>query len=560
MPIVAIDEQLAQFRLDAYGLCIGRARSLLQEYHRRIREACAVSTSTGAVTLQGQEASAAVNRGYEVGVATTLDLADLYPYHRWIRILRALPGELFDGTSQGHQGSYVARRITAEALASLGSAPTILDQPNSLTEIVWFSDQDWSRVLEFVFSAWATAHIDGIRIYAARNVPIVFATNGTVIPDTSHDLWRDSQTYTERLNSGDHFGLLTGLSHPAAPITVDSFSPDVLVGMGYRGFEPLEKSCIEEQSLWGLTLRDWGFWVGQSPTLVPRILREFAWYPADLPALMFLLQVTSFLIYSLGTARQVQLLRHGVVLLPRSDVMQILATFLQRESIVSAYEQAFSAENVRAWTAESLMNVAQAPASLQPLLPGPVIGAANRELVFVDPVAGTRRVGKLMSPSSTGDAMSEARGREFEKSIQSVIDETPWAPPLKLRKSVGKELKRRDGSIITDLDAIAFKDGVVVIVDAKSYVRPQTLEGDYASIRNIRMDLEVDLAKWRSKVAEIRASGSLDLSDCREVIPLVVTAGVHFVHKDLLEPMVLSGRLHPVVSLEEFRTVLAAGT
>ena len=70
--------------------------------------------------------------------------------------------------------------------------------------------------------------------------------------------------------------------------------------------------------------------------------------------------------------------------------------------------------------------------------------------------------------------------------MQDTIDPSPdWRPSPIVRSLRGRQLKRADGTTLTDLDAIATKGRTLIAINVKSYAPPGAIEGMHEPIRNI---------------------------------------------------------------------------
>lgn len=501
------------------------------------------------ITLPAPDAHTALTRAIKVLADDALAQANRYSSSHWLLGLRLMPADVF-----GPGRSYIERRFTAEVLSSIGAPPPI-DAVSQEGEYTFEAgDEDHRHMLRFACLTKTVQNLRVLQRIAAKDVPICFFRDKMPQPDRTHRHWPSVQLYDARLQANGQLDLISGT---IATSETDDVSIDygTLLGVSFRDYVPFEQSLNETNEIWSDTLRDWGFRLSREHTRVPELFRHFHWYSHELPALSFAMRTLLLGIWEAGQGTQRMLRRLGVGMLTQQQVIDAFSWGLQEQGELDRIANLFPAANPGSWTPEYVFDIASQPATLSPLRPGPLLRVAPNSVVCVDPVAGTYRIGQELAPSSSGDTMSDTRGKDFEACIQSMVDRTPWKPPPSLRRYVGKDVKRSDGSVFTDLDAIAYRDGVGVFIDAKSLVRPAALEGDYAATRNVRTDLETYVEKWRQKVAVLGAapvSGKYDVSVCREFVPLIVTPGAHYVYDNLLEPRLLKS-LHPVATYAELQ-------
>jgi len=113
------------------------------------------------------------------------------------------------------------------------------------------------------------------------------------------------------------------------------------------------------------------------------------------------------------------------------------------------------------------------------------------------------------------------RGPLFEDDVQELIDMTPWKPSDEVRRLRRKKVKDGDRSI-TDLDALGFKDGVLLVVECKAKFYG-LIYGPSArqEIRNVRDEVEMAVRKCDSK--RLGSATSPNLAQFSKVIRTVCT-------------------------------------
>jgi hypothetical protein len=151
---------------------------------------------------------------------------------------------------------------------------------------------------------------------------------------------------------------------------------------------------------------------------------------------------------------------------------------------------------------------------------------------IIDLLRASHLVETTVARAQEGSA-ANAWGAAFESSVQSLIDESPWRPPANLRSLIGKTVKK-DRRTITDIDAIAFAQNTLILVDAKAYkVSAALAHGDYSATLTMRERVESASVAWRDRVASIRQDPSIlgvNIPSGAAIEGLVVLPFVPYVH------------------------------
>jgi hypothetical protein len=120
----------------------------------------------------------------------------------------------------------------------------------------------------------------------------------------------------------------------------------------------------------------------------------------------------------------------------------------------------------------------------------------------------------------------------FEHEIQALVDLTPWRPPEHIRARVGKKVVVA-GHEVTDIDAIAYRDGVLLLIDCKSYMIGRRLAaGEYWPVKSHQEKVDKAAANWAQRLATIdanRESLHMDLPADVTIAGVVVVAAPPFV-------------------------------
>jgi hypothetical protein len=196
--------------------------------------------------------------------------------------------------------------------------------------------------------------------------------------------------------------------------------------------------------------------------------------------------------------------------------------------------------------------------TLWPLSPGPIVRRAGAS-VWIDLIACTAVLERSFEfPIVDGD-VGNARADHFEGTTQQTINATPWAPGPELAQMIGRDIKKADGTKLTDLDALGEKGLRLLLVSCKSMVYSVRYDsGDYLTVRNIRTTAEAAV-KWWAEVAdhlkEHPKGPNYDFSKYQDIIPVVCTPEVVYVANPYSLKFVAPG-LNAVCSLNELRTWL----
>jgi len=196
--------------------------------------------------------------------------------------------------------------------------------------------------------------------------------------------------------------------------------------------------------------------------------------------------------------------------------------------------------------------------TLWPLFPGPIVRRAGAS-IWIDLIACTAVLaGSLEFPIVDGD-VGNARADHFEGTTQQTINATPWAPGAELAAMIAREIKKQDGTKLTDLDALGENGSRLLLVSCKSMVYSGRYDsGDYVTVRNIRTTAEEAVRFWADVAAYLKEhpkGPNYDFAKYGDIIPVVCTPRVVYVADPFSLRFVLPG-LNAVCSLHELRTWL----
>jgi hypothetical protein len=170
-----------------------------------------------------------------------------------------------------------------------------------------------------------------------------------------------------------------------------------------------------------------------------------------------------------------------------------------------------------------------------PVTPGPTLHVDERSLV-IDVVACSLLLHERLGELTSEDGLEPQRGGLFELAVQALIDDSPWGGlPEELRALRGRQLQDPSGTFITDLDAIGFRDGRLLLVDCLSKVKSQRrhLMGERGALLTDARRVESKVGgpqhqperAWRRKCARLvgQRGSNFDLSEYSDAVCVVVT-------------------------------------
>lgn len=208
---------------------------------------------------------------------------------------------------------------------------------------------------------------------------------------------------------------------------------------------------------------------------------------------------------------------------------------------------------------QSATNIRETLRQLRPIVWPPLAGNpihSAGELTVVDVVGSSTRLDlTLIRPTDGPDV--NYWSKQFERDVQSIIDNTAWNPSPVLRSKVGTTIKRSNGTSLTDLDAVGQNKNEILLVSCKStaFTIP-AIGGSHNAIRAITDKVIAAVDKWDEVLTEIRrdpaligASSQTKISGC-VVFPGVPFTPVYEHHRRVLQ------KLRFVCSSSELESVL----
>jgi hypothetical protein len=284
-------------------------------------------------------------------------------------------------------------------------------------------------------------------------------------------------------------------------------------------------------------VRDWSLWHPELATVLTGLLM-------------------SAYCFTYGAKARLRALGLGYIAVRRSELVSLY------DQSRPAYERVLStmlsgvAPPIPATGEACLGALGALAASPLTLTPGPGVLLSDDGWVALDFAALTQRFEQVLEFPALSGAGANVRGFAFEASFQSWIDGTSWSPPDSLRAYIGKHLKA-GGKYLGEVDAIAHKQGVTLLVSCKSITvgAPYVL-GDHAARREAAEKVTKALARWTEFLSSLVAeptpvNGNFDLSDAGQLIGVVTTPNVVTIPIDqAVRPSGLSG-LPQYASAEE---------
>jgi len=168
--------------------------------------------------------------------------------------------------------------------------------------------------------------------------------------------------------------------------------------------------------------------------------------------------------------------------------------------------------------------------TLDPLRSGPLIYDVAGGIALNAGTASQELSAALEFPAITGTA-ANVRAHAFELDLQLVIDNSPRRPTPYIRELVRRTLRVR-GQKITDIDAIAQMDSLVVAISCKSIpFRAEYDSGDLRLTYNVASQIVTAVEEWVDKVTYLQHNARGDNYDLSEykLLPVVCTPLVMYV-------------------------------
>jgi len=503
--------------------------------------------------LVGESAWAAIEAAHERVFSVSGSTVNVLSPAEWLWWLRRAAPEFGQINELATTGPYVLR--LAEALSTLSTelkSPTV-PNPNS---ILYFDPRPEVLVaLSEMFEIAALLYdLHSAARWAGKGASILVGTGHAPSPQPAELLAASVQLYDQRnVESGGNFLVRAGL-HLGPTLSMPVLDPETIAShilvMGARG---------TGQRPWPIGLMD----LRQIPTLTDDALPLDLRWPqsiVDLVALNHALMFSTEL--------------HRTMDSPLHPVRRVGYRVVMRDMLLSELDDAvgilrmirlhgFLPDAVAIDDAPAILDrLATLEATIWP----PSYGAPLRDLgenrLIVDVVGATQRLTQaLQRPIHQGGDVNRWAGH-FERSVQAVLDLSPWKPSDRLPPP-RRQLRLRS-TRITDVDAWGERDGIVLAVSCKS--RPYTDgydRGAYDAVTRVARAAVDAVRDWRDKVATLQSSpvgDNYDLTWARRIVPVVVFPFIPFTPIGPETEEVLPGLRAVAGSAEFTRWVEVAGS
>ena len=538
------DERLALFAMSTWP-DIFNERNSLRTIEKFLREEGVPPNSSlcGLAAFNMLESLSSILEG------KAAEYASKHTYHRLLQRLRLVPAPIYGSHHFKSPNSYMERREWAEVLAFKHAAPSATG-PIHLAERILIDHKNIPALLRFVETTRAYSSLQVLKRCTAMDIPIVFEQNKLPDVDRTHQLWGAMQQLDRRRGaSNENFGVIlnNNLSQEIAS-SEDQFTlATITLSPAYSDQEYVDWYWFNNV---GVRLASFSYYPFRSR--FPGLMRGYNWYPPSLPYLA-LASTATILQATHNTELDFEIRRYGLVSMSRRSFERKFADLLDSPT-ARLYERFFPSEHPL--TMEGMENALDEPLQVYPGVELPVLVSAGSDTILLDIWALGRKIIFDMNSPSTGEVQN-VRAENFEIEVQRLIDASEWAPPADLRSLVRRPLRRNDGSSITDIDALAAKDGVGILIACKNYRTTALGRGTAAQARTVRLQLAQDYTDWERKVSALRAASpgpNFDLSHLAQAIPLVLTPDPTFVDPALLQPR--ANGLPRVMALHELEAFL----
>ena len=130
------------------------------------------------------------------------------------------------------------------------------------------------------------------------------------------------------------------------------------------------------------------------------------------------------------------------------------------------------------------------------------------EYSLIDLAGASHRLMTTLTRPRDGNV--KAWGDRFEDDVQAVIDQSKWRPEGDARRLKYKKVKRRDGTDLTDIDAVAMRGNRLLLVSCKSFpLTREVARGDWRTIPGALDKVHTALADWEAVVAAVKSDPGL---------------------------------------------------
>lgn len=453
----------------------------------------------------------------------------------WLWYLRRLPIELL----AGHLATTAPYDMAlAEVLSGWSTRACTLEIPSEDTSIIYpLTDDALRPVLELCSQAKFLSACHGRLRRAGKGAQFICHTDGLPTPVTNLSLEAAIDLYDKRLARD------AGNALPAGTEVLSDFSgtphelPILILGsIGMRHRVPGWLGQLRKGAILETNGRYLPHFIGLGA--VASIMKGASegngvWWAPELPYLILLLRALALTVVRDLQWAGTNLPNAGYLILARQHVSEILRFYgPEAGRDLPALFPSFEPSTEGAALLEVVEQIA---GRTWPLTPGPIVRRAGESVVLDLAAASDRLVRMLTIPGSGGGSLVNSRASSFELVTQERVDRTPWKPPDDLRNVRGRTLRLR-GRALTDVDALAFRDGTLLLVSCKSF--PYTLDydaGRFSVVRNVRTNIEAAVDRWQGVIDTLRnepRGDNYDFSGMRHIGGVVCTPHVFYVERE----------------------------
>jgi hypothetical protein len=188
-----------------------------------------------------------------------------------------------------------------------------------------------------------------------------------------------------------------------------------------------------------------------------------------------------------------------------------------------------------------------------PLQAGGIIRPYLKDHVLIDLSAASSALMVRIKSDRTVASIANDRAQTFELQVQRLIDATEWRPSSSLAEIRGRPI-RRNGTVLTDIDAIGFRASTLLLVSCKSLIYDADYDkGTYRVVRNGQSTVDKAVQDWRKIIGDLRdnpVGDNFDFSGFPRIVGVGCTPFV--VYSDAEETLAfVDGTLRACVSTAE---------
>lgn len=500
--------------------------------------------------LDGEHACRVLQQMLDAILQASKRIGGQQTYHRWLQNLRYVPSIIYGAGQYESASSFRPRREWTEMLAAATAAPASTMLHPDMAQKVVLHEHDYLPILHFIRMGLSYASLQILMNCANKNVPIRFRRGKMPYIVKESDGWRAVKALDLRRDAVGSRGVMDTVAGTAA-ISLDTINepPPSLLAYGLSALPnddglPVRPELTEATGVKGVQ-----YVYHPIETRVPWLMADLEWYSKRLPLRCFAATALAYYATAMNPWFSVGLQLFGQITIRKSDLVQIFENWRESPHAKSLY--ATFPGLPYPYTDEQLLPALTWEADLANGPPPPAMTEVGGGFVMLDLIALTNRI-LLDLRLEKSPPVTERRARHFEREAQKLVDASPWAPQAIHRKHVHKDLRRADGTKLTDVDTLAEKGGVALFINCKSYITDAWGRGSGREVRNTRDRLTRDYADWQEKVKEIETQPegpNYDFRGIREFVPVLVTPGPCLVDPTLLDPR--SANIPPVVSIYE---------